>query len=248
MRTSFLAALTILCLGVSLPAQSPLGKDTVVVMTVPLKYIPADVAVQLLTPYATTPGYTNQPAGGVWAVPGGHAITIRERLPQYGRMVTLIHDYDKPPRELVLTYQVILADRSGRRAREIPSLDSILRSSLKYTGFTLLGTGSVRSRGTGSEESALETDDFQYETVFRFYDGFGTPVDASTRLSVNLSRAPWPVNGLPRGGGIGLLGAENVTIPLGQTVVIGTGVLDRNRAVILTVRPELASNAKGRED
>ena len=46
------------------------------------------------------------------------------------------------------------------------------------------------------------------------------------------------MDGKPTGDKQFLLVSNNVRIPLGQTVVLGTRALDRDRAIILIMRPE----------
>jgi hypothetical protein len=66
--------------------------------------------------------------------------------------------------------------------------------------------------------------------------------NASVHLDVELVRTPGMVarNGLNR-----RLLSTGVTVPIGQTVVLGTSATDNGkRALILTVRPQLAPTRK----
>ncbi len=219
--------------------QSSRGVDTMIVMTVPLRHLSGDEAVQLLTPYATTPAYTNQPAGGVFSVPGGQAVTIREKISQYGRMLALLREYDRAPRLLEFNYQVILADKSTKRLDDVVT-ESMLRNSLKFTGYSLIGSGMLRSGIKSDIEAVIENPDYQYKLELDVAEPPGTASDASSRMDIILARSPWPVDGKPSGDKQFLLVSRDVRIPLSQTVVLGTKALDRDRAIILIMRPELS--------
>ena len=187
MRTLALAC-ALACVAPTAYAQQQSG-DTVIVMTVPLKYLSGDEAVQLLTPYATTPGYSNQPAGGVFAVPGGRAITIRERVPQYGRMLMVLREYDRPPRQLDLNYQIILADKSTKRLTDMTT-ESLLRNSLKFTGYSMIGSGVLRSGPKSEVEAVIATPDYQYKLELDVAEPPGTAKDANSRMDIILGRSP----------------------------------------------------------
>ena len=67
--------------------------------------------------------------------------------------------------------------------------------------------------------------------------------DASVHLSVSLTRNAVPAKGQAMAGVL----STGVTVPIGQTVVLGTSGIDTGqpqRALILTVRPQLASTKK----
>ena len=67
--------------------------------------------------------------------------------------------------------------------------------------------------------------------------------DASVHLSVNLTRNAAP----SKGQAMASVLSTGVTVPIGQTVVLGTSGIDNGqpqRALILTVRPQLASTKK----
>ena len=237
-----IAATTIVAHG-RIGAQST--RDTMVITTVSLKHLSSQEAVALLQPYVTTPGYQNSPGGGVFPVPNGHAVTIREKLSTYGRMLKMLSDYDRSPATIAFTFQLIVADNSGNRAPEIASLDSLLRSVLKYTGYKLVGVGVART-GENTQASETITGEGQKFTLsLGVADVRTSGTDASVHVRVSLART-WGANSnAPTDEP---LLSTAVTLPMGQTVVLGTAALDHDRAIILTVRPQLATEQPKRKD
>ena len=229
----------------SAPANAQSPSDTMVIMTVPLKHLTARDAVALLEPYVTSNKFMNSPGGGVFAGPNGLAVTIRERVSTYGRMLKTLSEYDRSPETIAFTFQLILADNSGSRAPEIASLDSLLRSVLKYTGYKLLGVGVSRTGENAFASETITGDGQTYTLKLNVADVRTSGGDASVHLGVSLVQILGWSSNVPMENN---LLSTSVTVPIGQTVVLGSAALDNNRAIILTVRPQLAALQPPRRD
>ncbi len=221
--------------------------DTLIIMTVPLKHLSAKDAVQLLQPFVTSPAYANSPGGGVFPVPGGMAITIREKVTNYARMLQMLREYDRSPAVVAFTFQLIIADNSGKRDPDIASLDTLLRSVLKYTGYRLVGVGVMRSGEAAYAKETITADDQKFILVMSVNDIRTAAAESSVKLSVTLQRDRGMI--VSDKALYDELLSTGVTVPIGQTVVLGSASLDAKRAIILTVRPQLVSaGASARED
>lgn len=237
MKTVILALAAMLLAANAATAQMP--TDTIVTVTVPLKHLSAKDAVQLLQPFVTSPVYANSPGGGVFPVPGGTAITIREKVSNYGRMLQVLREYDRSAAMVAFTFQLIIADNSGKRDSDIASLDTVLRSVLKYTGYRLVGVGVLRSGESSYASETITADDQKFLLVMSVADIRTSGTEASVKLSISLRRDKAMISN-DRAMYDELLNT-GVTVPIGQTVVLGSASLDAKRAIILTVRPQLVT-------
>lgn len=208
-----------------------------VVKTVPLHHLTSADAVKLLQPYVQTPG------AGVFAAPANiRAVTIREVARIFSEMTSVLNEYDREYASITLNFQLISADHSATRDASAAGLDSLLRGVLKYSGYHLLGTTMApaadgaritQTLNAGEPLSlAVDVSDIRVEGN-----------DASVHLNVSLSRAmPSYATGPNRVLLNPTLLSTGVTVPIGQTVVLGTSATESGqRALILTVRPQIAA-------
>src|SRR5689334_12908537 len=104
-----------------------------IVKTVSLHHLSSMEAVKLLQPYVQTPG------GGVFEVsPNIRAVTIRETQSVFNEMTAVLDRYDRDPATVTLNFQLIAAENTNTRDPAVASLDTLLRSVLKFTGYRLL--------------------------------------------------------------------------------------------------------------
>lgn len=228
-------------------AAAQTHSDTLIIMTVPLKHLSAADAVKLLQPFVTTLPFEGKVGGAVFPVPNGTAITIRERVTNYARMLQLLREYDRSAATVAFTFQLIVADNSGGRDPDIASLDTVLRSVLKYTGYRLIGVGVMRSGESAYAKETITADGQKFTLAMSIRDIRTSGAESSVKLSVSLRRDKGMiVNGEEVAEEMLSTG---VTVPIGQTVVLGSASLDAKRAIILTVRPQLVtSGASAKED
>lgn len=209
-----------------------------VVKTVPLHHLTSADAVKLLQPYVQTIG------GGVFPAPANiRAVTIREVPRIFTEMTSVLSEYDREAASITLNFQIISADHSATRDAGAAGLDSLLRGVLKYSGYHLLGT-TVAPAAEGSHVTQTLNAGEPLSLAVDVSDIRVEGNDASVHLNVNLSRAkPSYVGASNR---VTMLNptllSTGVTVPIGQTVVLGTSASENGqRALILTVRPQIAA-------
>lgn len=222
-----------------------------VVRTFTLKVIRAADAAKLVSPYILSP------KGGVFEAGRDiRAITIRETQPNLARIAGLLREHDQPPATFRLRFQLIAAEDAAARDPAIAGIDSTLRSLFRFGGYRLL-----------SQESATANEQEQFLIMIPAGDerlqlsgGVGglLTVGAKGSVQVNIRLIRTQVGQIPgtpplepgnhRSPGFLMpetLLTSGLTIPLGQTIVLGSTAPGGNiRALILVVRPELISTPK----
>ncbi len=237
------AALAALTTGASLRlcAQQVIG-DTVVVRTISLQYLSNADAAKLASPYVPM-GYTR--AGVFEAGNAVHAITVVAPVGAFVRIDSVVRANDRAPATVTLRLQIIAASDSLVRDPSISELDAELSNLFRFKGYRLLSQNSVSVNDGSSFLAVMRGPGSDQLTVDGMVTGFrrdgGKSVQVSIQLSHN-SRQADMVGGKVQ---TGLLRQEllrtGLTIPIGQTVVVGSAMTGGSTpAIILTVRPELA--------
>ena len=245
MRTVRMVALIVFAFAPSARAQQQATAKTVnqpefVVKTVPLHHLSSNEAVKLLSPYAQTVG------GGVFEVsPNVRAVTIREVQKVYNEMMTVLAQYDREPASVTLTFQLVAADNTTARDPGVAGVDSVLRTVLKYSGYRLLSSAVATASENGLVSQAMQADSEILNLSVGVSDLRIEGNDASVHLNVELRR---PAAIMLQGTALhaGSVLGTGVTVPIGQTIVLGTAAstTGTQRALILTVRPQLVSATK----
>lgn len=202
------------------------------IKTVPLHHLTSLEAVKLLQPYVQTNG------GGVFEVSANiRAVTIREVPTVYAEMLMVLSRYDRDPATVTLNFQLIAAENSTTRDPGVAGLDSLLRGVLKYSGYRLLTTSMASASENSTVSQTLSADGETFTLAVNVTDLRVDGNEASVHLNVALYR-----NAVPsKGQALNQVLSTGVTVPIGQTVVLGTSATDvGQRALILTVRPQLA--------
>jgi len=147
---------------------------------------------------------------------------------------------------VVLNFQLVAAEPTNVRDPAVAGIDSLLRNVLKFNGYRLLGTALAT---TGENHMVTQTIAGDNEMLSLTVEAREVRVegnDASVNLYVSLVRPAVPAqsNGTVSIGGraaVNLL-TTGVTVPMGQTVLLGTSAIDNGHGsgLILTVRPQLA--------
>ena len=214
------------------------GEQPFIVKTVPLHHLSSQEAVKLLSPYVQTPG------GGVYDVSSNiHAVTIRETQAVFGEMMQVLERYDRDPATVVLNFQLIAAENTNTRDPSVASLDTLLRSVLKFTGYRLLTTSVAAANEGQGVSQTLSADGDPLTLIVQISELRTEGGDASVQLYVRLDRQSIPASA--QNNGVGRPASElfstGVRVPIGQTVVLGTSAVEGGqRAMILTVRPQLS--------
>jgi hypothetical protein len=214
---------------------SAVHQGDLVVKTIPLHHLTSGQAAKLLSPYSVTPG------GGAFEVPGLPAVTIREVPRVYNEMMGVLEKYDREPATVVLNFQLVAAEPTNTRDPAVANIDSLLRGVLKFSGYRLLGTAVAT---TGEDHLVSQTIAGDSETLSLQVSVTDIRVDgnnASVKLGVALERPAVQATTTSSGKPQSLLLTTTVTVPVGQTVLLGTSASENGqRALILTVRPQLA--------
>jgi hypothetical protein len=206
-----------------------------IVKTITLHHLSSGEAMRLLSPYSVSPG------GGVFEVPNVRAVTIREVPRIYSDMMNVLEKYDREPASVVLNFQLVAAEPTNTRDPAVAGIDSLLRNVLKFSGYRLLGTAVAT---TGENHMVTQTIAGDSETLSLTVSVSDVRVegnDASVNLRVSLERPAVPATTSAYGRPRADLLSTGVTVPMGQTVLLGTSASENGqRALILTVRPQLA--------
>ena len=169
------------------------------------------------------------------------AVTIRETPKIFAEMMAVLSQYDRDPASVTLNFQLIAAENTNTRDPGVAGLDSLLRTVLKYSGYRLLTTSVASASENGYVTQSLSADGDNFTLAVTVSDLRVEGNDASVHLSVSLTRNAVPSKGQAQASVL----STGVTVPVGQTVVLGTSGIDSGqRALILTVRPQLASTKK----
>jgi hypothetical protein len=204
--------------------------------TIQLRNLRATDAARLVSPYVRSA------RGGVYEAGDLQAITVVESPQILARIDSLIRENDRTPAVLVFRFQLITANDTPGRDAAIASIDSTLRGLFRFKGYHLLGEGTT---------SAGENETFSM-TIAGGEERFALGGDVvavragtngSARLRVRLARAtPGTYEGKPMQSETLL--STGLTVPIGQTIVLGSAAPGgANQALILTVRPEIASGS-----
>ena len=228
----------------SLGAQQPTIMPEVEVRTFTLRHLRPENAVKAVEPYIVSPN------GGVFGPSDSfmRAITVRETPRALARIDSVLDALDQPPATVRLRFQLIAAQDEAARDPRIASLDSTLRDLFRFQGYRLLAQTvvSVSEWNSFSQTFIAEGDRLLLE-------GRVTTVSADgeagrVALDVALSRPHVSaIVAAQQGVAVGnQILSTGLSIPLGQTVVLGSGVSGESiQALILVVTPEIP---EARED
>lgn len=162
---------------------------------------------------------------------------MTETAPTLARIDSLIRENDRSPAVLVFRFQLIAANDTPGRDPAIESLDATLRGLFRFKGYHLIGEGTTTAGAMENFSLTIAGGENRYVLI-----GEVVVVQAGqgggVRLRVRLAY-PGGVHDGRQLSGETLL-STGLTVPLGQTVVLGSAAPGGpNQALILAVRPEL---------
>jgi hypothetical protein len=219
---------------VAVVAQEP----TVSVKTFPLHSLRPDDAAKLIAPYVQSA------QGGVFDAGAIRAITVRETPPVLARIDSLLREHDRPREVLVLRFQLIAAlDTAPPRADpSIATIDSVLRRLFRFGGYRLLAEGTTTAEERNEFSLTMVANERQF-SLAGFVEAVETTAGRSTAgLTITLSDNGW----LQGGSHPTRLFSTGLTMPLGQTLVLGSAAAasDKSPTLILAPAPGTPGNAK----
>ncbi len=198
-----------------------------------LQTMSAREAVSLLTPYVPF-----EDGGGVWSSTQAvvSVIGVKRTLALADSVLKL---YEHAPATLVFRFMLIAATDSSVRDPRIGEVDSELRRLLKFGGYRRLAEATTivsEQMGFTSTASTPDLGEFTISGAVK------SVVDGRVGVKIELrGGTTGMVMGMPVSPSVRELLSTSLTVPLGQTVVLGTAAGDKGvQALILTVRPELA--------
>ena len=242
MRRSLALALTLLALSlVSFPtrgAQAQGPKD-LSVRTFPLQNLSPSDAAKLVSPYVM--GLL--PTGGVFEAGGAvSAITVRATPEIIVRIDSLLRANDHPRATIVLRFQVIAASDSTLHDASIAAIETELRSLFRFAGYRMLSQGAAIVSAPETFSITMpgsRGDMFSLEGMVEAVQIVGGKGSARLRVALK-SKSPISVGQIVQYQ-VAEIFSTGLTVPLGQTAVLGTAATTSGGipALILVVKPDL---------
>ena len=157
------------------------------------------------------------------------AVTITASGPKLDQLQELLRRYDVSP-AVRLRFQIIEADGFTTNDSAISEVDTALRQLFRFRGYRLIAEAlAAGSSRTSTRHQLVGADDLVLQLNVDIGDVRVTSTGRAAELRVVLARPPGDV-----------ILESNVTVPHGQTVVLGTARPFPNMgALILVVRPEI---------
>ena len=222
--------------GVTLLLVGCMGQPSLDTRSFELRHLEDHVALRLIDPYV----YDDREGapGTMTAVQG--ILTVRETRDNLDRIARALEEFDRARQTVQLTFQVIFGNGASSTDPAIAEVVTELRKLFRFKGYQLRATGVMtaleRSNVGQTMYDQLLPGNARYQRGrFLQYDvsadvgSVSGPADSlSVELAVHLSAFDTD------------LFDTSVVLGIGNTVVLGTLQLPSNRALILTVRAELA--------
>jgi type II secretory pathway component GspD/PulD (secretin) len=191
--------------------------------TIELAHLKPEQAQLLLEPYL---------GGGarIRATERPPAVTITTRSRKLDQLEELLRRYDVPSPGVRLRFQIIEADGFTTSDSAIAEVEAALRDLFRFRGYRLVAEAlAAGSSNSSTRHLMVGQDDLNLDLMVDVGQVIANDRSKAAELHVTL-QAP----------GRGVLLESNVTVPHGQTVVLGTARPFPNMgALILVVRPEI---------
>ncbi len=237
-RSSLLLITLTLAVSFAPPLRAQARDDGMVVKTYPLKSMSAADAAKLVAPYVQSA------RGGVFDVGTTRAITVRETPGVLKTVDSLLAVYDRAAVVVRLTFQLIATTDDETRDSAIAPVETALRGIFKFKGYRLLAQSTSMVREMGDFRSTVAGDDRRYSLVGTLSRVSLGP-EGFVRLDVSLSDVTSNGTDVAQAQarammGLGRILSTDLTAPLGQTIVLGSGAPeDGKRVLILVVRADV---------
>jgi hypothetical protein len=154
---------------------------------------------------------------------------VRGPTGQVDQIADLVRRFDKPEPNVQLRFQVIEADGFTNTDPAIADVDAVLRDLFKFRGYRLVGESLVQSQAPGDAmQRMVGVDGTRFEIRAQLARVLQHDTARAVTLQVQLTEEGAPLLG------------TNLTVPSGQTVVVGTARTRREgNTLILVVRPRI---------
>ena len=241
-------AFAAVCIPAVLAAQDSLrasAREPLPVRTFTLRYLDQGQAGRLLSPYvyeanaAVFPGATS------------HEITVRATRHTLQVVDSLLREHDKASATISLRFQLYAAVDSGGEA--LPQdIGPALRSTFRFNGYRMISQGSISTSEDASFSTTLGVGGLHGDATLYRVGGRVESIAGNAKGSLPLTIR---LNEVAPGGMPGPeVFSTGLTVPLGQTVVLGSGAVGayvqtkgemrpelRTQALILAVHPEIVA-------
>jgi len=221
----------------ALHAQDPSAR--IEVRTFPLQNLSPKDAANLISPYVMfVPGMGVYEAGGAL-----RAITVRATMDVLLRVDSILRANDRARATLSLRFQLIAASDSAVRDAAIGAVDAELRNLFRFAGYRLLSQGTtLANEGERFTLTMAGVNGEILKLSGHVVSAQPSGGKGSAQLFISLERAirSTSMQGVTTFAPQVLL-STGLTVPLGQTVVLGSAAYGAPiPAIILAVRPDVA--------
>lgn len=157
----------------------------------------------------------------------GQGLTVRAAPEKLRQIEEVLRRYDRPEPGVRLHFQLIEADGPGETDPRIANVESALRELFRFEGYRLLDEAQMGTVAGSRSTQVFRAGDRQYGINAWISDVRTGESGGTARLGVELRTTA------------GSVLETTMNVPLGKTVVLGSGRPDPDQGVlILTVRPE----------
>jgi hypothetical protein len=225
----------------NLGAQLRIIADTIVVRTIPLQYLSNSDAAKLASPYLEGRG----DAGVYSAGSSVRGVTVRASGRVMIAIDSLLRANDRAPVTVLLRLQIVAAVDSAIHDPAINDVDAELHNLFRFNGYRLLSQNIVRVNENSSFSTIMRGPLADQLTVAGGIEGALRENGKSVQLYVSIAHDAHTAEMLAGAVQTGRLHQEllrtGLSIPIGQTVVVGSAMTGSSTpAIILIMRPELS--------
>ena len=219
------------------------SREPLPVRTFTLRHLDQGQAGRLLSPYVY------EPNGAVFPGATLHEITVRASRRTLQVVDSLLREHDTPSSTVSLRFQLYVAVDSG--GDPLPQdIGPALRSAFRFKGYRMISQGSISTSEDASFSTTLGADGVHGDaTLYRIsgkLESIGGGAKGSLPLVIRLSEVA------PGGAPGPEVFSTGLGVPLGQTVVLGSGAVSKlldmpggktraTEALILAVHPEVVA-------
>lgn len=201
--------------------------------TFELEHVDSDDVTGLIEPYV----YRDRDGAEGTIGMTERTVTVRELPENLDRIAAVLEQFDRPPPVVRLNFKVIEADGFSGSDHAIAGIEEELRKLFNFDGYRLAAQTAIQTLAGGGYVQQTVGDERTYRIVAQVLDVSERDGRASMTLAIELEE----------------LFSTTVSIPLGDTVVLGSGQLQdwmsgvpgtSLRAAILVVTPELVDGGR----
>ena len=221
------------------------SREPLPVRTFTLRHLDREQAGRLLGPYVY------EPNAAVFPGATSHEITVRASRRTLQVVDSVLRERDLPRATVTLKFQLYAAVDSGGEQLP-PDIGPALHSTFRFNGYRMLSQGSISTSEDASFSTTLGAAGMLGDaTLYRVsgaVESIGGNAKGSIPLAIRLNEVS------PAGASGPEVFATGLAVPLGQTVVLGSGAVGayvpikgdprptlRTQALILAVHPEVVS-------